>query len=501
MRIINHSSAYITAILLSAIVFYRAGAQMVIHSDSTRNQLSLLLESKAPADRQELNRRLQLLAASNTETDMAIAASFYYQLKNTKAFDSLCTAQVNKFPKGLEARIKTQQAISGINNLPEMEKAYKAFIKKFPPNNYQKLPLGQDRLPYDRLRSSLANGYAKEKKVVKANYYAGLLEADFWKVRAYSDLSDIFYANGDIAHATLYQKKAVESARPYAEGKMGNSAAAGFAAKSYAEECNTYAHILYEQKNYSEALKYIEIAIQSVKEPRPAVNYTYAKILAALHRNREAYDNIEAVIKSGKATGEMAGLFKALYITVKGSDAGLNAYEADIHNGVMNDLKARLTKMMVNEPAANFTLTDLHGNQVNLADLRGKVVVLDFWATWCRPCKASFPAMQMAVNKYKSDSGINFLFIHTWERTTTPVEDATTYIEGMKYSFQVLMDTKDPETKANKVVDSYNVTGIPAKFVIDEKGNIRFKLTGFDGSNEAAVDELSMMIDMVKTKS
>jgi thiol-disulfide isomerase/thioredoxin len=160
-----------------------------------------------------------------------------------------------------------------------------------------------------------------------------------------------------------------------------------------------------------------------------------------------------------------------------------------------------MEKNMLNKPAADFTLTDLQGNRVQLADLKGKVVILDFWAVWCVPCKASFPAMQMAVDKYKNDTTVKFLFIHTWERTKTAAEDAKAYIASMKYRFQVLMDTKDPETKANKVVDSYNVVSIPTKFVIDEKGNIRFRLTGFDGSNEAAVDEISMMIDMVRAKS
>jgi hypothetical protein len=60
------------------------------------------------------------------------------------------------------------------------------------------------------------------------------------------------------------------------------------------------------------------------------------------------------------------------------------------------------------------------------------------------------------------------------------------------------MDTKDPDSKVNKVVTDYKVPGIPSKFVIDPAGNIRFNLMGFDGSNEAAVDEISMMIDMIK---
>ena len=107
----------------------------------------------------------------------------------------------------------------------------------------------------------------------------------------------------------------------------------------------------------------------------------------------------------------------------------------------------------------------------------------------------------MAVNKNKDNENVKFLFIHTWERSATPTQDAADYIKSMKYNFTVLMDNKDPQNKTNKVLSSYKVNGIPAKFVIDGTGNVRFKLTGFDGSNEAGVDELTMMIEMAKTKS
>lgn len=489
------------AVLASILLLGQAHAQEERYRDSTKKELDSLLASKDPADRQKFEARLRSLAASDRETDMSIAGSYYFQLKDHKMADSIDIAEIKKFPKGPEARIRTQQAITRIKSQPEMEKAYYRFIKDFPPDSYPRLPFGQDRLPYDRIRIDLADQYAKEKKVAKAKYYAGLLEADFWKGKAYSMLAGTFHDNGDLQNASFYQQRAVAGMRPFAEGKLGGSAAANFAASGYAEACGTYAQLLYEQKNYKRALKYIGIAVTSAKTPTPVFNYTYAKILTALHRNREAYQRIEAAVRSGQASAEMSELFKILYVKVKGSSAGLDAYQEDIRKGVLDDLHRRLTKSRMDQPAPDFTLTDLHGKEVTLSSLKGKVVILDFWATWCVPCKASFPAMQAAQDKFKNDPDVQFLFIHTWERSPTAADDARAFLAGKNYDFEVLMDTKDPETRANKVVDSYNVTGIPTKFVIDKEGNIRFRLTGFTGSKEEAVDEISMMIDMVRGKS
>lgn len=470
-------------------------------TDTTAKMLNRLVASTDAADKAKLNAKLVSLGASNKEQDLILAEQFHYRMKNSKAVDSLMAVQLTRFPDGIAARNKAEQTVFNAKTAAEKEAAYKVWVKAFPPEKFKTGSI-EDGIEYDYATSSVAQKYAEEKNTAKAIEYLGKLQADFWKGNAYSGIAGVFRKNGDLANAEIYARKAMENAFSYMDGKKGDSGAAKFSASGYPALTSTYADILFERKKYAEALKYSEIAFKNSTTLNPRLNYRYAQILMGLNRNQEAYDKLEPVIQSGRATPDMVAVFKTLYRKVKGSEAGFDAYAAAIRKSYLENLSKTLTRDMVKEQAPGFTLTDVNGKQVSLQDLRGKIVVLDFWATWCAPCKASFPAMQMAVNKYKADPNVKFLFIHTWERgTETPTKDAADYIKGKKYTFDVLMDLKDAQTKENKVVSSYKVNGIPAKFVIDAQGNIRFKLTGFDGSDEAAVDELSMMIEMAKANS
>jgi thiol-disulfide isomerase/thioredoxin len=130
-------------------------------------------------------------------------------------------------------------------------------------------------------------------------------------------------------------------------------------------------------------------------------------------------------------------------------------------------VKADIVKKYGTTDAINFSLKNLEGKVVNLSDLKGKVVVLDFWATWCGPCKASFPAMQELVTKYK-DKNVEFLFVNTWERgkENETTEKVTTFINDKKYSFNVVFDYDDAITA------KYKIEGIPTKILIDKKGSV-----------------------------
>ena len=129
-----------------------------------------------------------------------------------------------------------------------------------------------------------------------------------------------------------------------------------------------------------------------------------------------------------------------------------------------------IKEAMINEDAPNFTLTNLNGESVSLESLKGKVVVVDFWATWCGPCIASFPGMQKAVNKFADDKDVEFIFVDTWESGKDKEKAVKKFIESKGYNFNVLMDIE------NTMVADYKVDGIPAKFILDKDGNIRYCL-------------------------
>jgi thiol-disulfide isomerase/thioredoxin len=217
---------------------------------------------------------------------------------------------------------------------------------------------------------------------------------------------------------------------------------------------------------------------------------------AELVTETKMYDNAAAFLEESKKAGIEAaalnGVLKEIWMTRNGSDEGFGEYLAVLEAEGMKEIMAEQKKKMINEAAPDFSLVDLAGNTVRLSDYRSKVVIVDFWATWCGPCKASFPAVQKVVDRYSPDDNVKFLFIDTRETAADKRQNAINFLEETKYTFHVLLDND------NKVYESYRVSGIPTKFVIDGKGKIRFNVVGVSGTTDEMIQELVSMIELAK---
>jgi thiol-disulfide isomerase/thioredoxin len=123
---------------------------------------------------------------------------------------------------------------------------------------------------------------------------------------------------------------------------------------------------------------------------------------------------------------------------------------------------------LVGNPAPNFTVTDLGGREVKLADLRGKVVVLNFWATWCPPCREEIPSM-MRLNQAMAGRPFQMLAVSIDEGGKAAVEG---YFKQSGTSLPAFLDTD------HSVGKLYGLTGVPETFVIDKKGVILKKIVG-----------------------
>lgn len=118
--------------------------------------------------------------------------------------------------------------------------------------------------------------------------------------------------------------------------------------------------------------------------------------------------------------------------------------------------------------AANFTLKSRSGKNIKLSELRGQVVMLNFWASWCGPCRKEMPLLEKIHKKYKR-LGFTLLGVNVEENSSA----AKKYLRDVKVSFPILFDN------TNKTSKLYNVRAMPTTILIDRSGNKRFLHKGY----------------------
>jgi thiol-disulfide isomerase/thioredoxin len=138
--------------------------------------------------------------------------------------------------------------------------------------------------------------------------------------------------------------------------------------------------------------------------------------------------------------------------------------------------KAGLTLLREKRQIRDFTLKTIDGKSLTLSQLKGKVVFLNFWATWCPPCRTEMPSMEILYQRYK-DKGLEFVAVDIMESGA----EVSGFLRDNSYSFPIALDA------SGNVSSSYGIQAVPATFIIDRDSKIIFSAVGARSWNTPAI--------------
>ena len=417
------------------------------------------------SDKEKYTPEMQAFAQKNenstSEEDLMNAFRSYSILRMEEKTEPLKDKIITTYPEGYLAK---QYFFADLYKKEDrdatlIQSTYEAYKAKFKDNG--------DEIN-DRMNNELIWYYLQKKDLANIEKCDALLKDKFRAAGMYNRIAwelsgqDLTTPPTAIDFAATLSKKSLVIAKE----RLKNSENEEYDQGQYNTYADTYALILYKQKNYKEAFEYEE-EIRKLNGLDTGGKERYAGFAEQYKGAEFAKTYIEQELKIGIDSKILLNQLQTIYKKLNLPETQFE--ELKNKSVAVTDKKSdeNIIKEFGTNVAPNFTLTNLEGKTVQLSDYIGNLVVLDFWATWCGPCKASFPKMQEIVTKYK-DKNVVFLFVDTWEQNKPDqtLKKVTQFITDKKYSFNIVFDSKE------SVVNDYKVSFIPKKFVIDPKGNL-----------------------------
>lgn len=244
---------------------------------------------------------------------------------------------------------------------------------------------------------------------------------------------------------------------------------------------DAWAQVLTLQQKPAEALEILREAVKLSNYAEPDINEHFIELLVRTNQVDEARREASKVVLLARSTPAIQQFYQA---TAKDSS---RAY-------VVANLEKQLRKEMVHEVMPGISLVDRQGKTVSLSQLRGKTLILDFWATWCAPCIFGMEAMADVVDRYKSRNDVVFLFVNTERIGEETKKRVSRKLESLGYTFDVFYD---PE---NQAIKGLKIQALPTLLVVDANGKLRFRHTGIEltSGRQQLADELTAMIELVR---
>ena len=415
-----------------------------------------------------------------------------YNLINEKAkYDSLEKNIIEKYP---DSEIALDDLYDKARKEKDTDKKAEMLHKIINKSNNNSIVEGAYELLYD---------VAEEKgNVVEMLEYADkwLNGIEPWKARGHNEVArDLVANNADLEKAEKFALKALELVDREPVGAMYHFDEYGYIPAYVDDSTKTAQHkklrgqvmatrgmIETKKGNFDKAEELLVQANELTGE-KEAQKYL-AEMYRESDRPKKAFDVYWDYLLKHPTDDKVRESLKESYIVYNGSEEGFNDKTAELDRRWREKMMEKFNKERIDEPAPSFaSMTDLQGDPVDTKTLEGKILVVDFWATWCGPCKRAFPYLQKVYDNYKDNPKIKFIVLNSaWSNT---IKDARKWAKEEDYTFPYYFD------KDSKITEAFGVRGIPTTFVIGPDGNTQFKKVGFTGPDMEA--NLSLQIDML----
>ncbi|WP_055435220.1 TlpA family protein disulfide reductase [Lacinutrix algicola] len=457
--------------------------------------LSNVMRSDSKKGKALANTMLTEFAAKKdlTEDDYTQISTIYRNLRDAKGVDSISKIAIAKFPNGELKQQALMNDFYGAKTLDEKETIFTALETNY--GMSPSLSYAANSIAAQKFKEGDEAGFKLyASKITNPNDKAGLYNSVAWPAAEEGKNMEMASQLSKASLDLLMQAKKDASNKPtyYTENQYKKSVD-----DSYNMFADTYALLQYKLGNVKEAITYQTKAVGDGKSSD--VNERYIEFLMADKQYKLAAEKANLFLSEGHGTSKVKGFYKTAYTSLNPDATDFDTIISNIDKANHDRELAELKKSMLDEEAPQFVLKNLDGENVSLEDLKGKTVILDFWATWCGPCKASFPGMQQVVEKYKDDESVVLLFVDTFEDGKNREKDVTKFIKDNNYGFHVLIDGKVKDSNDYEVAKKYGITGIPTKIIIGPTGKINFRAVGFSGNNDKLKQEMDLMIDLLKS--
>ena len=458
-----------------------------------------------------LKKELQISGSSIPEQQLSEIQRYYqFTVKDEARASALATEIIARFPKGSTARFLSYQNASKDQDPANYISVNEAFLKEFPVKEWRKNP-GTQSFIYYTIYRGLAVAYFEKKEFDK--FLALFDDFDF------KTANEVYRWNLTKREmmGTDEQKKAMyplsQKIMPYLL-KLKNDGSYGedFGGNDSLENANVdqqiadriFTHISLAKAvgAYQDGLDYFQYLSDEKRYANADLNEMHLYLLDQLGKKNEIKPMLEAAVKNNAVTPEMFDKLKSIYTSEHGS-AGYDKYLSSLKSSeAMAEMRDHVMKNMVRHPLIPFSLENAEGKMVNSADWKDKIVVIDFWATWCRPCIMAFPGMQMLIDKYAKDATVAVYMIGTMQFGDYK-KKSVDYVKSKGFRFNLLHDAIGDKDEQDKVFRSlaplFQSSAIPRKIIV-KNGEVRYSSEGYSGSPSELMDELSMAIEILRTE-